>query len=57
MDKDLKIREEISKTMHSMRNMRFGMLDGGYIGLGESMIHSIRTSKEIIDDITQVFKP
>ena len=63
MDKELKTREEISKAMNPMRNMKFGMLDGqtdiGYItvGLGVSMIHSIRPSKEIIDDITQDFKP
>ena len=49
--------------MHPMRNMKFGMLDGqidvGYVsvGLGISMIHSIRSCKEIIDDITQDFKP
>ena len=63
MDKDLKTREEISKAMNPMRNMKFGMLDGqtdvGYVsvGLGVSMIHSIRTCKEIIDDISQDFKP
>jgi enoyl-[acyl-carrier protein] reductase II len=63
MDKELKTREEISKAMNPMRNMKFGMLDGqtdiGYVsvGLGVSMIHSIRPSKEIIDDITQDFKP
>ena len=63
MDKELKTREEISNAMHPMRNMKFGMLDGqtdiGYVsvGLGVSMIHSIRPSKEIIDDITQDFKP
>jgi len=63
MDNELKTREEISNEMHPMRNMKFGMLDGqvdvGYIsvGLGISMIHSIRTCKEIIDDITQDFKP
>ena len=63
MDKELKTREDISKEMHPMRNMKFGMLDGkideGYVsvGLGISMIHSIRACKEIIDDITQDFKP
>ena len=63
MDKDLKTREELYNAMHPMRNMKFGMLDGqvdvGYVsvGLGVSMIHSIRTSKEIIDDISQDFKP
>ena len=63
MDKELKTREDIYNEMHPMRNMKFGMLDGkideGYIsvGLGISMIHSIRTCKEIIDDITQDFKP
>ena len=63
MDKELKTREEISNAMHPMRNMKFGMLDGqidvGYVsvGLGVSMIHSIRPSKEIIDDITKDFKP
>ena len=63
MDKELKTREEIFNVMHSTRNMKFGMIDGqidiGYIsvGLGVSMIHSIRSSKEIIDDITQDFKP
>ena len=62
MDKDLKTREELYNTIHPKRNMKIGMLDGqinvGYIsvGLGVSMIHSIRTSKEIIDDITQDFK-
>ena len=63
MDKELKTREDISKTMRPMRNMKFGMLDGqtedAYVsvGLGVSMIHSIRPCKEIIDDITQDFKP
>ncbi len=63
MDKELKTREEICNEMKPMRNMKFGMLDGqtdvGYIsvGLGVSMIHSIRSCKEIIDDITQDFKP
>ena len=63
MDNELKTREELYNAMHPMRNMKFGMLDGqidvGYIsvGLGVSMIHSIRSSKEIIDDITQDFKP
>jgi enoyl-[acyl-carrier protein] reductase II len=63
MDNELKTREEIANEMHPMRNMKFGMLDGqvdvGYIsvGLGVSMIRSIRTSKEIIDDMTQDFKP
>ena len=63
MDKELKTRDEISKEMRTMRNMKFGMLDGqidvGYIciGLGVRMIHSIRTCKEIIEDITQDFKP
>ena len=62
MDNELKTREEIAHEMHPMRNMKFGMLDGkvdvGYIsvGLGVSMIHSIRSCKEIIDDITQDFK-
>ena len=62
MDNELKTREEIANEMHPMRNMKFGMLDGkvdvGYIsvGLGVSMIHSIRSCKEIIDDITQDFK-
>ena len=63
MNKELKTREEIYNEMKPMRNMKFGMLDGqtdvGYIsvGLGISMIHSIRSCKEIIDDITQDFKP
>ena len=63
MDKELKTREDIYNSMKPMRNIKFGMLDGqtdvGYItvGLGVSMIHSIRTCKEIIDDITQDFKP
>ena len=63
MDKDLKKREEIYNEMKPLRNIKFGMLDGqvdvGYItvGLGVSMIHSIRSCKEIIDDITQDFKP
>ena len=65
LDKELKTREDISKAMRGMRNMKFGMLDGqieddvGYVsvGLGVSMIHSIRPCKEIIDDITQDFKP
>ena len=62
MDKELKTREEISKEMHPMRNLKFGMLDGqtdvGYVsvGLGVSMIKSIRPCKEIIDDITHDFK-
>ena len=62
MDKELKTREDIYNAMKPMRNIKFGMLDGqtdvGYItvGLGVSMIHSIRTCKEIIDDITQDFK-
>ena len=62
MDNELKTREEIANEMHPMRNIKFGMLDGkvdeGYVsvGLGVSMIHSIRSCKEIIDDITQDFK-
>ena len=54
MDKDLKTREEISKAMNPMRNMKFGMLDGqtdvGYVsvGLGVSMIHSIRHVKKLL---------
>ena len=62
MDKELKTREDIYNSMNPMRNMKFGMLDGqidnGYItvGLGVSMIHSIRSCKEIIDDITQDFR-
>ena len=63
LDKELKTREDISKAMKAMRNMKFGMLDGqieddvGYVsvGLGISMIHSIRPCKEIIDDITKDF--
>ena len=63
MDKELKTREELYNEMYPMRNLKFGMLDGktdvGYVsvGLGISMIHSIRSCKEIIDDITQDFKP
>ena len=63
MDKELKTREDIYNEMKPMRNIKFGMLDGqtdvGYItvGLGVSMIHSIRPCKEIIDDITKDFKP
>ena len=63
MDKELKTREDIYNEMKPLRNIKFGMLDGqvdvGYItvGLGVSMIHSIRSCKEIIDDITQDFKP
>ena len=63
MDKELKTREEIYKAMNPMRNIKFGMLDGqidvAYIivGLGVGLIKSIRTCKEIIDDITQNFKP
>ena len=62
LDKELKTREDIYNSMYPMRNMKFGMLDGqiddGYItvGLGVSMIHSIRSCKEIIDDITQDFR-
>ena len=53
MDKELKTREEIYKEMHPMRNIKVGMLNGkidkGYIavGLGISMIHSIRTCKRL----------
>ena len=63
MDKELKTREDIYNSMRPMRNIKFGMLDGktddAYVtvGLGVSMIHSIRPCKEIIDDITQDFKP
>jgi len=63
MDKDLKIREEIYNEMKPMRNIKFGMLDGqldvGFVtvGLGVSMIHSILSCKERINDITQDFKP
>ena len=62
MNNELKTREEIYNEMHPMRNLKFGMLDGqtdvGFItvGLGISMIHSIRSCKEIIDDITKDFK-
>ena len=53
MDKELKTREEIYKEMHPMRNIKVGMLDGkidkGYIavGIGISMIHSIRACKRL----------
>ena len=53
MDKELKTREEIYNEMHPMRNIKVGMLDvkidKGYIavGLGISMIHSIRTCKRL----------
>ena len=63
MDKDLITREELYNAIYPKRNMKIGMLDGQIdiwyisVGLGVSMIHSIRTSKEIIDDITQDFKP
>ena len=63
MDKELKTREELYNAIHLMRKMKFwisdGLTDVGYIstGLGVSVIHSIRTCKEIIDDITQDFKP
>ena len=63
MDNELKTREELYNAMHAIRDMKFRMLDGqidfGYIsvGFGLSMIHSIRSSKDIIDDITQDFKP
>ena len=63
MDKDLKTREELYNAMHPKRNMKIGMLDGQIdvvhisVGLGVRMIHSIITRKEIIDDITQDFKP
>ena len=63
MDKELKTKEKIYKAMNPMRNIKFGMHDGqvdaGYItyGLGVGLIKSIRSCKEIIDDITQDFKP
>jgi len=63
MDKELKIKEKIYKAMNPMRNIKFGMHDGqinvGYItyGLGVGLIKSIRSCKEMIDDITQDFKP
>ena len=63
MDKDLKTREELYNSIHPKRNMKIGMCDGHIdvwyisVGLGVSMIHSIITIKEIIDDITQDFKP
>ncbi len=53
MDKELKTREEIYNEMHPMRNIKVGMLNGkidkGYIavGLGISMIHSIRACKRL----------
>jgi len=62
MNNELKTREEIYNEMHPMRNIKFGMLDGqvdvGFVtvGLGISMIYSIRSCKEIIDDITKDFK-
>ena len=39
--------------------MHDGQVDVGYItyGLGVGLIKSIRSCKEIIDDITQDFKP
>ena len=63
IDKELKTKEEIYKAMNPMRNIKFEMLDGqvdiGYItvGLGVGLIKSIRSCKEIIDNITQDFKP
>ena len=53
IDKELKTREEIYNEMHPMRNIKVGMLNGkidkGYIavGLGISMIHSIRACKRL----------
>ena len=63
INKELKTKEEIYKAMNPMRNIKFGMHDGqvdvGYItyGLGVGLIKSIRSCNEIIDDITQDFKP
>ena len=63
MDKDLKKREELYNAMHPKRNKKIWMLDGQIdvvyisVGLGVRMIHSIITRKDIIDDITQDFKP
>lgn len=53
--------EELSKKMGGFANLRIGMLEGdmdkGYVSLGNgiSFIHSIKTVKEIVDDITKDF--
>lgn len=62
MDKNGATNDEIAKHMGAGRNMRLGMLEGdtenGYVsvGTGISPIKSIRSVKEVIDDLMQDFK-
>ncbi|RNI22596.1 NAD(P)H-dependent flavin oxidoreductase [Rufibacter latericius] len=62
MDERGQTRNEIADKMYSEQGLKVGMLDGnlekGYItvGNGVSYIKSIRSVKEIIDDLMQDFK-
>ena len=62
MTQALKTNQEIADVMHPMRNMKFGMLDGDMehayvsVGLGVSMIHSIRPCAEIVAELTKDYK-
>ena len=63
MDKEGATNEELGQHMGAGRNMRLGMVEGdtenGYVsvGTGISPIKSIRSVKEVIDDLMQDFKP
>lgn len=62
MDKNGATNEELAKHMGAGKNMRLGMVEGdtenGYVsvGTGISSIQSIRSVKEVIDDLMQDFK-
>lgn len=61
MDEQGKTRDEIASKMYGEQGLKVGMLDGnlekGYssVGNGLSYIHSIRTVKEVIEDLMQDF--
>ena len=62
MDKNGASNAELGKKMGGFANLRVGMLEGDMnkdyvsLGLGISMIHEIKSVKEIIDDMTVDFK-
>lgn len=61
MHDDMKTSDEIAKHMQGGRNMKIGMLDGdtetGFVSVGTGItpIKSIRSVKEVIDDLMQDF--
>ena len=54
--------EELGQKMGGFKNLRIGMLEGdmdkGYVSVGNgiSMIHEIRSAKEVIDELTRDYQ-